>query len=118
MSVSRGDVVLAYYPFASGVGGSRRPALVVQADRYNQQVRNTVIAQITTNLRRASDPAHLLIGAATPEGMQAGLLHDSLISCINLATVTEDRIDRTIGRVSDALMRRVDGCLQVALGLP
>ncbi len=30
MSVSRGDVVLAWYPFASGAGGKRRPCLVVQ----------------------------------------------------------------------------------------
>lgn len=118
MSVRRGDVVLAYYPFASGVGGSRRPDLVVQSDRYNHQIRNTIIAQITTNLRRASDPAYLLIEVATPEGAHAGLLHDSVISCINLATVTDDRIDRLIGRLPDSLMLEVDACLQVAIGFP
>jgi len=46
------------------------------------------------------------------------LLHDSVVSCINLATVYEDRIDRVIGHLPAAIMRRIDACLKVALGLP
>jgi mRNA-degrading endonuclease toxin of MazEF toxin-antitoxin module len=118
MNVQRGDVVLAFYPFASGVGGSRRPALVVQSDAYNPRIRNAIIAQITTNLSRASDPAHLLIEAATSDGRQAGLLHDSVISCINLATIETSRIDRVIGRLTAALMRQIDECLKRALDIP
>ena len=76
------------------------------------------MAQITTNLRRATEPSHLLIGQTTPEGQQAGLLHDSVVSCSNLATVYEDRIERVIGHLSEAVMRRIDACLKVALGLP
>jgi mRNA interferase MazF len=117
MNVRRGDVVLVLYPFASGMGGSRRPALIVQYDADNAQLRNTIVAQITTNLRRVGGPTHLLIERATPEGQQAGLLHDSVVSCNNLATVYEDRIDRTIGHLPTALMNRIDECLKAALGL-
>jgi mRNA-degrading endonuclease toxin of MazEF toxin-antitoxin module len=46
------------------------------------------------------------------------LLHDSVVSCSNLATVYEDRIDRVIGHLPEAAMRRIDACLRVALGLP
>lgn len=116
--MNRGDVVLAFYPFASGAGGSRRPALVVQSDVYNQQIRNTIIAQITTNLRRANDAAHLLIDVSTPDGQQAGLLHNSLVSCTNLATVTDDRIDKVIGTLSAQLMQRINVCLKASLGIP
>jgi mRNA interferase MazF len=118
MNVRRGDVVLAFYPFASGSGGSRRPALVVQSDLYNQRIRNTIVAQITTNLRRANDPAHLLISAASPEGQRAGLLHDSVVSCTNLATLDETRIDRVIGALDAATIQQIDACLKVALGIP
>jgi hypothetical protein len=45
----------------------------------------------------------LLIEVRTPQGQQSGLLHDSVVSCINLATVTEDRIDRVIGHLPDEL---------------
>ena len=117
MTVHRGDVVLALYPFSSGAGASRRPAVVVQNDHDNARMRNTIIAQITTNLQRAAEPTHMSIVAASPEGRQMGLLHDSVISCNNVATVREDRIDRVIGRVPDVLLPRLDTCLKVALGL-
>ncbi len=106
------------YPFASGMRGSRRPALIVQNDSDNERLHNTILAQITTNLRRAAEPTHLLIAHATVEGQQAGLLHDSVVSCNNLATVHEDRIDRVIGHLPEAVMRRIDECLKAALGLP
>ena len=44
MSFRRGDIVLAFYPFASGSGGSRRPVLVMQIDAYNPRIRNTIVA--------------------------------------------------------------------------
>ncbi len=113
----RGDIALAFYPFAAGTGGSRRPVLVLQSDVYNQSIRNTIVAQITSNLARANDAAHLLIDLSTPDGQQSGLLHDSVVSCLNLATLTEDRLDRTIGRLSDALMLQVNDCLKAALAI-
>ena len=118
MNVRRGDVVLVQYPFASGVGSSRRPALIVQNNRDNERLHNTIVAQITTNLSRANDSRHLLIDVDTAEGQQSGLLHDSVVSCTNLATVHEDRIDRVIGYLSESAIRLLDDCLKVALGLP
>src|SRR5712692_9668720 len=117
MKVRRGDVVLVVYPFASGEGASRRPALIVQNDRDNARLDNTMIAQITTQVRHADDPTQLLILRGTPAGRQAGLLHDSVVSCNNLATVHADRIDRVIGHVPAAVMSRIDTCLKAALGL-
>src|SRR5262249_10900765 len=118
MTIKRGDVVLARYPFASGAGGSRRPVVVVQNDPDNQRLANTIAAQITTNLKRASEPTHVLIEVSTPEGQQSGLLHDSVVSCINLATIEQNLIDRKIGELSAALMQKVEAALKAALGLP
>jgi mRNA interferase MazF len=114
MNVRRGDVVLVLYPFASGVESSHRPALIEQNDRDNERLHNTIVAQITTNLRRARDSLHLLIEVSTPEGEPSGLLHDSVVSCINLATVNEDRIERVIGHLPESALRRLDGCLKAA----
>jgi len=118
MNVRRGDIVLVRYPFASGTSGSRRPALIVQNDADNARLHNTIVAQITTNLHRAAEPTHLLLVQTTVEGQQAGLLHDSVVSCTDLATVHEDRIERVISHLPDAVMRRIDACLKAALGLP
>ena len=118
MNVRRGDVVLVHYPFASGAGDSRRPALIVQNDQDNERLHNTIVAQITTNLSWANDSRHLFIDLSTPEGQQSGLLHDSVVSCINLATVHEDRMGRVIGHLLDSMIHRIDDCLKAALGLP
>ncbi len=73
--MKRGDVVLVFYPFASGAGGKRRPGLVVQNDADNSRMAATIVAQITTNLARAGEPSHLLIDASTKDGLRSGLLH-------------------------------------------
>ena len=118
MSVVRGEVVLAWYPFASGEGGKRRPCLVVQNDADNVRLFNTIVAQITSNLRSAHEPTHLLIEAGTDEGELSGLLHDSLISCNNLATIEQSLIAKTIGSLSSATMAKIDDWLKAALDLP
>ena len=118
MKVKRGDVALAMFPHAIGAPGNKRPVVIVQSDAYNQTLQNMVVAEITSNLGRVADPAHLLLDLSTPEGQATGLLRDSLVSCINLATVNESRIDRVIGSLSDTMMAKLDDCLQNALGLP
>jgi mRNA-degrading endonuclease toxin of MazEF toxin-antitoxin module len=43
MSVKRGEIVLLRFPFSGGVGAKVRPALVIQADRTNQRLANTIV---------------------------------------------------------------------------
>jgi len=117
MIVRRGDVVLAWYPFSTGAGGKRRPVLVVQNDTDNGRISHTIVAQITSNLDRAGMPTHLLIELGSSAGIQSGLLHDSVVSGNNLATLGEELIHRKIGRFPPDIMRRVDDCLKAALAL-
>lgn len=116
MNVQRGDVVLADYSHALS-GSSLRPVLVVQSDAYNQHFTNTIVAQITRTLKRATDPAHLYIDISTPDGQRSGLLHNSVVSCNNLNTLHEQRIRRVIGKLSDVTMQQIDDCLKAALGI-
>jgi mRNA interferase MazF len=118
MSFRRGEVVLAWYPFAAGKGRKRRPCLVVQNDIDNQRLANTIVAQVTSNLRRTGDKSHVLVEVASPDGQLSGLLHDSPISCNNLATIEQDLIHRAIGSLSVLLMARVNDGLKAALELP
>lgn len=115
MNVRRGDIIWADFPYATGRQSKQRPILIVQADYYNRRVHNAVAALLTSNLRNATDPAHLLIEASSPEGRQAGLTTDSVVSCINLVTVSVDRLIRKIGELSDAAMQQIEKCLKAAL---
>ena len=116
--MKRGDVVLVRFPHPSGVRGKRRPAVVVQADSYATVVRTLVVAEITTNLALASDPACLFIDVASPEGQATGLLGNSVVSCLALATVYADAVAQTLGLLSPVMVQQLDSCLKVALGLP
>jgi mRNA interferase MazF len=116
MNVRRGDVVLADYSH-SLAGESFRPVLVVQADGYNRTLTNTIVSQITRTVKRVDDPAHLFIDVSTPEGRQTGLLHNSVVSCYNLNTVSARRVHRVIGNISQAMMQKIEACLKAALGL-
>jgi mRNA-degrading endonuclease toxin of MazEF toxin-antitoxin module len=53
MSVNRGDLVLVGYPFTTG-GAKVRPALVVQNDRDNARMMNTIVAQVFDNAARVN----------------------------------------------------------------
>jgi mRNA interferase MazF len=106
------------FPHASGLRGKKRPALVVQADAYNVSVGHVLVAEITSNLAPAGDPAFVFIDIATPEGKASGLDQNSLVSGLFLATVFGDRIDRVIGTLSPGLMQKVNDCLKAALGIP
>ena len=117
MTVRRGDVVLAWYPFSSGTGGKRRPCLVIQNDEDNAKIANTIVAQITSTLTRTGDKSHVLVDVSTPNGRQAGLLHDSLISCNNLATIEQGLVQKMIGTLASATMQAGERSLKAALNM-
>ena len=116
--MTRGDVVLARFPHPSGVRGKRRPGVVVQAGSYAAVVGTVVVAAITSNVSMAADPACLFIDASASEGKAAGVLQDSVVTCLVIGTVNATAIDQTLGRLSPAQLLLLDDCLKEALGLP
>ncbi len=66
----------------------------------------------------ASDPACLLIDASTAEGQATGVVQDSVISCLLMATIKADLVDRVIGTLSNTLKLKLNACLTAALELP
>jgi mRNA-degrading endonuclease toxin of MazEF toxin-antitoxin module len=114
--VNRGDIVVIDFAVA-GMPKKVRPVLVVQADAYNRKMANTIVAMITTNLVRASEPTHWLIDILTGEGRGSGLLHTSVVNCNTLTTVRQDEILRTLGSLSAGTMQHIDQCLKAALAV-
>jgi mRNA-degrading endonuclease toxin of MazEF toxin-antitoxin module len=91
--------------------------VIVQSDVYNRRVPHAIVAEITTNLAAANDPAFLLIDVSTPDGQATGLAQNSVVGCLFVATLAEDRLSPPLGKLSAALLARVDDCLKVAQGL-
>lgn len=119
MNVQRGDVVMVDWLFSDRTGSKRRPALVVQADAYNNSLDDTILALIASSARRRVGAAtQLEIDISTPDGRQTGLAINSVVQCENLVTVDRRFILRIRGQLSPAQMQKVDGCLKAALQLP
>jgi mRNA interferase MazF len=115
--MKRGDIVLALFPHTSGTPDKRRPALVVQADFYNQRITNVLLASITSNLSRRNDPAHYFIDVSTPDGKSTGLNQGSFVSCLNIAVVPAAIIGPKIGELPATAMQSIDKCLKAAMGI-
>jgi len=113
----RGEVVIVDFPYTDGNASKVRPALVVQNDRDNDRLRDTVVALITGNTSRASESTQLLIDPNAPDGVTSGLHGASSILCRHLYTVRQALVIRSIGHLSGPVMKEIDLCLKAALGI-
>jgi mRNA-degrading endonuclease toxin of MazEF toxin-antitoxin module len=116
MKVKRGDVVLLDHPFSTGAGSKVRPVLVVQCDRDNARLTNTIVAMITRTAHRAAHvETRLLIDTATSEGRASGLKATSAVNCSHLFTVSEQLLRTKIGELPPLVMQQIGLCLKSAL---
>jgi mRNA interferase MazF len=118
MNVQRGDVVLVDFPYPGGKGSKVRPAVVVQNDKDNGRLLNTIVAQITGTTHRAAQATQVLIELNTPEGAQAGVQFDSVVNCVNLVTLEKKKMISKIGNLTQPLVQQVGNALKVAMDLP
>ena len=110
----RGEVWWASLPEPLGSGpGFRRPAVVVQSDRFNDSLINTVVvAIVTSNLGRATAPGNVTLGTH-----ESGLPRDSVINLSQIVTLDRTLLTERVSRLSDQTMIAVDNGLKLVVGL-
>jgi mRNA interferase MazF len=90
----------------------RRPALVVQHDRFNRSaIATTVVAAITSNLRLAAMPGNVRLRKG-----EANLPRASVVNVSQLLTVDRARLGRPQGALAPARLREVLAGLALVLG--
>ncbi len=118
MRVQRGDIVLIDFPYSNHTGSKIRPALVVQADVWNQRLDDTILALITSSpQRRTGASTQYFIDISTVEGRRTNLRFDSIVQCENLVTQDQRLILHRIGSLSDSAMQQIDACLKSTLDI-
>lgn len=115
--VQRGDVVIVDFPFTDQPTRKLRPVVIVQAQVYNHSMAKSIIAMVTGNLQRRGDPAHLFVDPSTSDGDLSGLRAPSLVSCINLFTIDQKDIIKTLGCLHFILEAELNECIKEALDL-
>ncbi len=90
----------------------RRPAVVVQHDRFNRSaISTTVVAAITSNLRLGAMP-----GNARLRRGEAGLPRPSIVNISQLRTIDRSRLGERLGALGPARLREVLAGLALLFG--
>lgn len=113
--MNRGEVVEVDWPYSDWTGSKKRPAVVVQADFLNGLIDDTLLVQITSTRHGIPGPEVLLDPAVETT---SGLRKVCMASCLNVLTMDQARLLRTIGYLSDAAMRQISDSLKIVLALP
>jgi mRNA interferase MazF len=108
-SVKRGDLVVLAMP---GDYGKPRPALVVQSDLFNETHESISLAPVTSTLVNAP-----FFRLTLEPSSSTGLRTMSQIMIDKITTVRRDRVRRTIGRVEDETMLRVNRAIALWFGV-
>lgn len=111
--VKRGE--LYFYDFGNSIGSiqsGNRPVLVVQCDDGNKASTTTIVAAITTEVKKIYLPSHIYLGS------NFGLDRPSMVLLEQLKTVNQTELKDCIGIVNnDYMFRQINNGLKKALGL-
>ena len=113
--MNRGDVVELDWPFSDRTGSKVRPATVVQADFLNTLIDDTVLVQITSS-KFGIPGTEVLLDPAQETG--SGLTKVCVANCMNILTLDQSLVVRTVGCLSDSVMRQIEDCLMTVLKIP
>src|ERR1043165_4701309 len=84
--MARGDLVIVDFRSVNPTAGGR-PAPVVQNDRDNARMANTIVVQVTTNTNRSTQDTQILIDSKHPDWTASGLRRPSVVNCSNIYTI-------------------------------
>lgn len=96
---------------AGSIQSGFRPVLVIQDDRMNENSTTTIIAAITTAVKKTYLPSHVFLG------QEYGLEKPSMVMMEQLTVVNQADLTRFVGKIDDErTQRRVANAAKKALG--
>ena len=108
MAVKRGNIVLAVHADL----GKPRPAVVVQADIFNESAGTILVCPLTSDITERMPLRPVLQAAAS-----TGLREPSQIMTERMMALRGDRIRGVLGSIDAATAEQLDRALLIILGL-
>ena len=102
--IRQGEIYWLHFGPAEGSApAGRRPALVVQHDRFNRSaISTTVVAAVTSNLRLGAMPGNVRLRQG-----EAGLPRACVVNISQIRTIDRTRLGDRIGVLGPARLRDV-----------
>ena len=109
----QGEIYWLHFSGRGSEPDGRRPALVVQHDRFNRSaIQTAVVVAITSNLRLAAMPGNVRLRKG-----EANLPRPSVVNVTQMRTVDRDRLTESVGQLAPGRVREVLAGLALVLGL-
>jgi mRNA interferase MazF len=113
VAIKRGDIILCdFNPVVGTEQSGIRPAVIIQIDRANAASPHTIVAPLTSRIRKSLLPSHVFV----PIGV-ANLTQDSVILCEQIRVIDKSRIIRVIGHLDREYIMQLNMALCTILGL-
>lgn len=113
MVIHQGDVFWLHFRGRGSEPDGKRPAVVVQHDRFNRSAIGTsVVAAVTSNVRLAAMPGNVRLRKGEANLPRAGVVNVSQIG-----TVDRQRLVDRVGSIGPARLREVLNGVGLVLGL-
>ncbi|MGI5854076.1 MAG: type II toxin-antitoxin system PemK/MazF family toxin [Bacillota bacterium] len=111
--IKRGEIYFASLnPVIGSEQGGLRPVLIIQNDIGNTYSPTTIVAAITSRMKRAKLPTHVEI-----KNSQSELERDSVVLLEQIRTIDKRRLQEKIATLDEESMERVKKALEISLGL-
>lgn len=107
-NISKYDVVVVKFPFASSLKYKARPAIVISSDLYNQNERNTVLilAISSSYTNKLNFEMNIL------DWENSGLLKPSIFKSA-IATIEKEFVITKIGKLSQRDIRQLEDLIEI-----
>ncbi len=108
-NLRRGEVWLVNFNPARGSEQKGiRPSLVVQNDTGNTYASTTIVAAITTTIKKF--PVTVILPAG-----EGGLRQRSMVNLAQFLSLDKNRLQKRLGKLGDAAMQKVNEAIKVSL---
>jgi mRNA interferase MazF len=111
ITCKRGEIWLVN--FNPGRGSEQkgiRPALIIQNDIGNQYASTTIVAALTTTIKKY--PVTVLLTQK-----ESGLKETSMVNLAQVLTIDKGRLIKKLGKLGEDKMREVDEAIKISLGI-
>lgn len=114
MDIRRGDIIMVHFYGNGNIQNGYRPAVIVQNNIGNRFSPTTIVAPITSEIKKTNLPTHEVIKREDTNGLR----FDSMALCEQLITINKSDINKKIGKITNEnTMRNISKACSISLDI-